>query len=161
MNERPADMGADELWDKYLRSLADQENARKRHMQELRRARQEGVTHALREVLPAVDELERATASAVSSRGRGKAFEALRDGLQHTHRSVQKRLRDIGLEAFDSIGQDFDPTKMEALSRIPDPNLEPGKVAGELERGYLHEGKLLRPARVAVVVKPEEGSEDE
>jgi len=151
----PEDLSKEDLWDRYLRSQADRENERKRHLKEIRRAREEGVTQALREVLPAVDELERATLAAEKVKGRG-GLKQIREGLGHTRRSVQQTLRNIGVEAFDSVGQDFDPNRMEALSRVPDPTLEPGKVAGELERGYTHQGKLLRPARVAVSVKPDE-----
>jgi molecular chaperone GrpE len=147
----PDDMDPKEIWDKYLRSLAEQENERKRHRQELRAAREEGVTSALREVLPVVDEVQRGLDAAQSAKGRG-SLNKIREGLGHTQRSVTQTLMNIGVEGFDSTNQEFDPSRMEAISRVSNPELTAGTVAGEIERGYLKGGKLLRPARVAVVV---------
>lgn len=155
MNGPPDDKSKDELWNMYLLEVAGRDNDQKRHREDVKRVKEQSISDTIGKVLPAVDELERATAAAEKERGPG-GLSRIRDGLGHTRRSVQKTLGKIGIEGFDSMGEDFDPQRMEALALKPVPDTEPGKVIEVFERGYTREGKMLRAARVVVSEKPEE-----
>lgn len=151
----PEGMTVREAWEKYLAEAAARENDRKRHLREVRELREQIASQTIENILPAVDELERGLDRAIGEKGRG-GLGRIREGLSFTRRSVKKTLSDIGVESFGSVGEDFDPTRMNAISRVSGPNLVPGKVAAETRRGYMRHGKLLREADVAVVVQPEE-----
>lgn len=154
-NGPPKDLDKGDLWDKYLRSLADQENMRKRHGKALEEARESGMDTALREVLPIVDDLRRGSQAAQEARGRLPLGRVRKDwGVVAS--KAQQTLRNLGVEAFESSQQDFDPARMEAIAQIPTHELEAGKVTGEVERGYTRGQRLLRPAKVAVAVDPKE-----
>lgn len=155
----PEDMDAEQLWDKYLRSLAENENMRKRHLVELEKAREEGVSSAIREVLPIVDDLQRGNAVAQATKGRGSLVR-LREGFSHVASKAQQTLKNIGVEEFETAEQDFDPNTMEAIARTPTLEVEPGKVIGVVEPGYLRKGKLLRAAKVAVAMEPDKEEEN-
>ena len=151
--KRDPDMTMDELWDKYLRSEATVENMRKAHVKELKRAREEGVDSALREMLPIVDNLERGNLEAKKFNGRGGAVTKLQDGFAATARHAHTTLNNLGINPFDCEHQKFDPTRMDAIARLPTEEIEPGRVTGEIRRGYTIKDRLLRPAQVAVSVE--------
>ncbi len=107
----------------------------------------------LRAFLQVADNLERALGYGARLEGEASgncpAGSALRQGVELTYRGLQQMLAHEGVEAMDAVGQTFDPRIHEAMLTTP-AQASPGTVTGELERGYLYRGELLRPARVQV-----------
>jgi molecular chaperone GrpE len=134
--------------DEYLslaqRAKADFENYRKRAAREAAEAERRGKARLARELLPSVDNLERALAAA------GEDSEVAR-GVELVHSELQATLARAGVEPYDPTGERFDPTLHEAIStRRDDDGVEAGAVVETLERGYRLDGQVLRPARVIV-----------
>jgi molecular chaperone GrpE len=124
------------------RIQADFENYRKRAAKEAALAGQRAKSGLLRELLPVVDNLERALASAEEGE------QHLADGVRLVHAELIAVLERNGVEQFDPAGDRFDPTEHEALSVRADG--EPGMVLDVVEKGYRANGAILRPARVVV-----------
>jgi molecular chaperone GrpE len=136
-----------ELKDKYLRALADGENARKRIRQQSEesvRIQKEGV---LRDLLPIVDNLERAIGAA---REGAKDPAVIVDGVQMVLRSLLDFLKSQGVVPIISAGQPFDPARHEAVDHIASDMHPPNTVVNEFHRGYLIGDRVLRPASVTV-----------
>jgi molecular chaperone GrpE len=152
--------------DEYLelaqRTKADFENYRKRATGEAEEAERRGKAALARELVPAIDNLERAlksagvdpaaerTASAEAPSEEVSAHEALARGVALVYGDLQATLKRAGVEAYDPVGERFDPIWHEALSTRPADGQEPGVVVETLERGYRLDGQVLRPARVVV-----------
>ena len=153
--KRDPEMTIDELWDKYLRAHATIDNMQKAHRKELTRAREEGVDSALREILPIVDSLDAGNRQAAQYRGRGGAVSNLKEGFNVVAKQARSTLDSLGVNPFDCEHQAFDPARMDAIAQLPTTELEPGRVTGEIRRGYTIKSRLLRPAQVAVSVEPE------
>jgi len=135
-----------ELKDKYLRVLADSENARKRIRQQSEesvRIQKEGL---IRDLLPVVDNLERAVGAAQGG-GNGKSIV---EGVEMVLRSLHDVLRNHGVTQMSVVGQQFDPTRHEAVEQIESAVHQPNTVVEEHHRGYLMGERTLRPARVSV-----------
>ena len=136
--------------DEYLelaqRTRADFENYRKRVAKESSEARARGKAELARELLPAIDNLERA----LQSGSEASAHEALTHGVKLVLEELQAKLAGAGVEAFDPTGERFDPQLHEALSTQPAEGTEAGVVLETLEKGYRQNGQVLRPARVVV-----------
>ena len=136
--------------DEYLelaqRTRADFENYRKRVAKETSDALARGKAELARELLPAIDNLERA----LQSGSEASAHEALTHGVKLVLEELQAKLAGAGVEAFDPTGERFDPQLHEALSTQPAEGTEAGVVLETLEKGYRQNGQVLRPARVVV-----------
>jgi molecular chaperone GrpE len=136
--------------DEYLelaqRTRADFENYRKRVAKETSEALARGKAELARELLPAIDNLERALQSGADA----SAHEALVRGVELVLEELRGRLRSAGVEAFDPTGERFDPELHEALSTQPADGTESGVVLETVEKGYRLNGQVLRPARVVV-----------
>jgi len=141
----------EELRDRSIRTLADFENYRKRAERERADLVKYGVGEVLQELLPIVDNLERALEA-------GGSIEDLKTGLELIVRQIQDLLRQRGVEAVEAVGRPFDPTVHEAVMREEDPEATEPTVTAELQRGYVLHDRLLRPAmvRVAMSADPEE-----
>ena len=124
------------------RIQADFENYRKRAAREAAAAGERARSGLVRELLPIVDNLERALASAEEGE------QHLAEGVRLVHSELIGVLERNGIEQFDPAGDKFDPTEHEALSVRADG--EPGVVLEVVERGYRSNGTILRPARVVV-----------
>jgi molecular chaperone GrpE len=136
--------------DEYLelaqRTRADFENYRKRVAKETSEALARGKAELARELLPVIDNLERALASGSDA----AAHEALAKGVGLVLEELRGKLASAGVEAFDPKGEKFDPQLHEALSMQPAEGTESGVVLETLEKGYRLNGQVLRPARVVV-----------
>jgi molecular chaperone GrpE len=136
--------------DEYLelaqRTRADFENYRKRVAKETAEALARGKAELARELLPVIDNLERALASGSDA----AAHEALAKGVGLVLEELRGKLASAGVEAFDPKGEKFDPQLHEALSMQPAEGTESGVVLETLEKGYRLNGQVLRPARVVV-----------
>jgi molecular chaperone GrpE len=135
-----------ELKDRYLRSLAESENARKRIRQKSEETVRLQRENMLRELLPVVDNLERAVEAARDG-GNG---EPIVEGVEMVLRSLLDFLKTHEVTQLTSIGQPFDPQRHEAIDQIESSQHPPNTVVNEFHRGYQIGDRLLRPARVAV-----------
>jgi molecular chaperone GrpE len=128
-----------------LRLLAEFENYRRRTRQEQALAEQSGKREVLLALLDLMDDFDRAMLHV------GDAPDAVADGLRLIHQRFSDVLHSNGVTPFDSEGKPFDPTVHEAMTVIDSDGEESGTVYTEHRRGYLLNGELLRPARVAVL----------
>jgi molecular chaperone GrpE len=134
----------DEYLDLARRAQADFENYRKRAAKEAALAGQRAKSGLVRELLPVVDNLERALASA------GDDEQHLAEGVRLVHSELIAVLERNGVEQFDPRGERFDPEEHEALSMRSEDGAESGTVLDVVEKGYRANGGILRPARVVV-----------
>jgi molecular chaperone GrpE len=147
---------ADEYLELAQRTKADFENYRKRAMREAAAAADRGVVKLARELLPAVDNLDRALAAAeaVSSDGAGEeaknGVSSLVSGIKLVHADVIAALARVGIERFSPEGEPFDPQHHEAVAQQPVEDAKPGTVVEVYQRGYRLGDSVLRPARVVV-----------
>jgi molecular chaperone GrpE len=136
--------------DEYLelaqRTKADFENYRKRVAKETSEALARGKAELARQLLPAIDNLERA----LEAGGDASAHKALVEGVAMVRDELQGRLQGAGVESFDPTGEKFDPQVHEALSTKPEAGTEPGVVLETVAKGYRLNGQVLRPAQVVV-----------
>jgi molecular chaperone GrpE len=126
------------------RTQADFENYRKRVAKDISAAGARAKAAVVRELLPAIDNLERALVAA----GDGEA--SLAEGVRLVHSELVAALERNGVEGFEPTGEAFDPTLHEAMSTRPGDGAEAGVVLDVVERGYRLDGTVLRPARVVV-----------
>ncbi len=134
-----------ENWDKYLRAVADLENVRKRTKRELEDAKFETKNKVLKEMLPVVDNLERAIEHASKSEEKNPIIE----GIQLVLRQFTAAFERLDVTPVEALGQPFDPNLHEAISQ-QDSDEPAGTVVQVLQRGYRAGDRLLRPALVVV-----------
>ena len=135
-------------WDKYLRSVADLENYRKRTKRDIDDAKADTKSRVLKEILPVVDNLERAMAHEAPGEGGGAVLE----GIKLVHRQFQTALERVEVTALDALGQPFDPNQHEAIGQ-EESDQPAGTIVKVLQTGYKLGDRLLRPSLV-VVARP-------
>ncbi len=140
----------DELKDRFLRLAAETENYKKRSEREKAEFLKRSNQALVKELLPVLDNLERALEAA----GQNQEQKGLLEGLELTRQELWKVLERHGLERVEALGQTFDPEYHEAMMQQEDPEVEENTVLQELQKGYLFQGRLLRPAMVVVSKKP-------
>jgi molecular chaperone GrpE len=133
--------------DAALRSHADAQNIKRRAEQDVEKARKFGLEQFSRELLPVVDNLERALEAAV---GQEEAVKPFTEGVELTLKSFLDALRKFNIEAVDPMGEPFDPNLHQAMSMVANPDVEPNSVIAVMQKGYTLNGRLLRPAMVMV-----------
>ena len=148
---------ADEYLELAQRTRADFENYRKRAAREAAVAQERGITKLAKELLPAVDNLDRALQAAQSAaEADGGAAAAdngtatLVSGIKLVHEDVIAALARAGIEGFSPVGERFDPQLHEAVAQIPAEGAESGTVVEVYQRGYRIGDVVIRPARVVV-----------
>jgi molecular chaperone GrpE len=141
---------ASEAQDRYLRTLADFDNYRKRIGREREDWRRQAQETLLREILPVLDNFDRALA-APAPPGTDPAF---RQGVELIHRDFLTALERVGVRPFVAVGQPFDPTRHEAVARVEQGDADEPTVVSEALRGYLFQERVLRPAQVVVAMPP-------
>jgi molecular chaperone GrpE len=144
--------------DLYLRALADLENYRKRAQREKEDAFRFANDNILRNIIPVLDNLERATEHARTiNEDQGGLFE----GVEMTLEQFRKVLESSGVKQIETMGQLFDPNFHQAMGQIPTADQPVNSVVQELQKGYLLNDRLLRPAMVMVATAlPEESAEE-
>jgi molecular chaperone GrpE len=152
-----AEKKAAENYDKYMRAVAELDNYRKRAVREKADAIQYGNENLLRDILPLVDGMDRALEHSCNS----EDFDAFRKGLTLLQRQLLGCLQKHGVEIIDTAGKDFDPHVHEAMMQVESAQHEDSQVVGEFERGYLLNGRLLRPAKVSVCKRSSMGGDPE
>lgn len=145
VSELEAELAA--MKDRYLRSVADLENYRRRAAREAEDARKFANERLLTELMPVLDNMERAISAAAQTAN----FEALRDGVELTQRQFGEVLQRNGLSKVEALGKPFDPNLHEAIMQVEaEPDQEPGTVVEELRAGYVLNERVLRPTLVKV-----------
>ncbi len=139
----------DELYDRLLRTTAEFDNYRKRVERERREWSEAAIADVIRELLPVIDDFERALSVSVEP-GAPAAAAQYRDGVDLIRRQLLEVLRRHGVEPFDAVGRDFDPEWHEAVITEPADGYREGEITAELRRGYRIGQRLLRPAMVKV-----------
>ncbi len=133
--------------DEYLalaqRTQADFENYRKRVARESTAAAERGVAKLAKELLPALDNLDRALEAAEEE-------DPLLEGVRLVRSELSSALARVGIESFDPAGEPFDPTHHEAMAQRPVEGTESGTVVEVYQPGYRLNGTVIRPARVVV-----------
>ena len=140
------------LNDKYLRQAAEFENYKRLAQRDQREQIKFGNEQLLRELLPVIDNLERAIKAARDSDKGGNS--ALVQGVDLTLKQLSGSLAKFGVQAIETIGQAFDPTTHQAVAHVPSDNVPSNYVVEEFQKGYrLHE-RMLRAAMVSVSSGP-------
>jgi molecular chaperone GrpE len=139
-----------ELHDRLLRTAAEFENFKRRSKKEIDDAATRGREQLLKELLPALDNLERALKHA-------PAGDPLAIGVQQTEKQLLQALEKFGVVRFSSVGKPFDPSVHDAIQQQETSEHPPGTVAAEFASGYMLGQRLLRPAMVAVAKPPADG----
>jgi molecular chaperone GrpE len=135
--------------ERMLRAVADLDNYKKRALKEKDEVQKYGIEKVLKDLLPVVDNLDRALEHAHSSAD----FESLKQGLAMTRKLFLDALAKSGVSAFSATGQPFDPRLHEAMQQVETNDVPPNQVVSEVVRGYMLHDRLVRPALV-VVSKP-------
>jgi molecular chaperone GrpE len=134
--------------DKLLRIAADLENLRKRQRREVDDARNDTKMRVLKEMLPVVDNLERALQA--TSAEKGSENDAVFDGVRLVQRQFHQALERLEVTPIEAEHQPFDPNLHEAISQQETSDHPPGTVVAVLQRGYKSGDRLLRPSLVVV-----------
>jgi molecular chaperone GrpE len=133
-------------WDRYLRAAAELENVRRRGQQEVERAQKYAVERFASELLGVKDSLEMGLAAADSD----ATLDAVREGTQATLKLLGNVLEKFGIKEIDPRGAPFDPAVHEAISVQASQDAKAEHILTVVQKGYLLNGRLLRPARVIV-----------
>lgn len=140
--------------DRLLRALAETDNVRRR----AQRDREDYVKYAaetlLRDLVPVLDNLERALTAARAAGGAANVVE----GVELIQREMLRVLERSGLSRYSALGQRFDPARHEAIAQVVSTEAAPDTVLHETAPGYLLHGRVLRPAMVAVAAAPDSGN---
>ena len=129
----------------YARAYADTENMRKRLTTEAEQTRKYRIQSFAREILPVIDNLERALQTEVN-----EADEAFKKGVEMTYNQLISALKNEGVEVIDCLNKPFDPNFHQAIMQEKKEGVESGIVIEVLQKGYLLKDRILRPAMVKV-----------
>jgi len=133
-------------YDLYMRTYAEMENIKKRGIKEREDLAKYANESLIKEMLPVIDSLEKAIAHAEDDENSS----ALAEGLELTRDDLMKKLEKAGLEEVEALGKPFDPNFHEAVSQQIDDGVAPGHVMIELQKGYVLNGRLIRPSMVVI-----------
>jgi molecular chaperone GrpE len=137
---------ADTNMDNYLRSQAEMENMKKRFQKDKQDLIKYGNETLTKQLLPVADNLEKALDHSEDE----NSLEALREGVDLTLKGLMNVLEKAGVEVVEAVGAAFDPNFHEAVSEQADDRAAPGTVLKELQKGYLLNQRLIRPAMVII-----------
>ena len=133
--------------DNALRALADAQNVKRRAEQDVEKARKFALEQFAKELLPVVDNMERALEA---TEGHDEAVKLIAEGVELTLKSFLDALKKFNVEAVDPQGEPFDPNLHQAMSMVENNEVEPNSVIAVMQKGYTLNGRLLRPAMVMV-----------
>lgn len=142
----------DRMREQLLRIAADFDNFRKRSRKEIEEVRRRAIEDTLREVLPVVDNLERAAGAMTDA----TEVASVADGVHMVLRGFEDVAGRLGLKRVPAVGQQFDPTCHDAMQQIETDQHSPGTIVAEIVPGYHLGERLLRPAMVVVAKPPSE-----
>lgn len=134
--------------DLYLRAAAEADNVRKRARRDVEAAAARGVAKLARELLPALDNLDRAIDAAEAQEGDGEHH--MTKGIRLVQQELLGAMARVGIEPFSPQGEPFDPHQHEAVAQQPVEGAEAGTVGIVYQQGYRYKDEVLRPAKVVV-----------
>jgi molecular chaperone GrpE len=142
-----------DMRERYLRAVADLDNARKRSRREMRDAQHRAAASVLLDILPIIDNFELALGSQSDAPPSSPETKAIYEGILLIYRQLVEMLAKRGVKPIPAVGERFDPTCHEAVAQVPaGPEQEEGMVALEVQKGYTFGDQVLRPSRVGVTV---------
>ena len=133
--------------DAALRAAADAQNVKRRAEQDVEKARKFALEQFARELLPVVDNLERALEATASQ---DAAVKPIAEGVELTLKSFLDALKKFNITPVDPQGEPFDPNLQQAMSMVENSAVEPNSVIAVMQKGYTLNGRLLRPAMVMI-----------
>jgi len=146
----------DRMREQLLRTVADFENFRKRARRDLLERERRAKEDTLREILPTIDNLERAIATSKDA----EQVKTVLDGVRMVLKLFEDTSERLGLVRVASVGERFDPNLHDALQQLEQSDVEPGTIVAELAAGYRLGDHLLRPAQVVVARSPQPSVSD-
>jgi molecular chaperone GrpE len=146
--QEPAAEPEPDFKDLYLRAAAETDNIRKRARRDVEAAQARGVARLARELLPSLDNLDRALAAAESQEG--DAEHHLTKGIRLVQQELLTALTRVGIEAYSPEGETFDPHIHEAVAQLPAEGVATGTVTQVYQPGYRYKDEVLRAAKVVV-----------
>ncbi|PPI84237.1 nucleotide exchange factor GrpE [Marinobacter maroccanus] len=144
-----------EFQEQMLRSQAEMQNVRRRAEIDVEKAHKFALEKFVKELLPVADSLEKAVESTEGHEDSGDAVASIREGVEMTLSLFMSSLKKFNVEQINPVGEPFDPQHHEAMSMVPAPDAEPNSVVAVVQKGYLLNGRVVRPAMV-VVAKAED-----
>ena len=144
---------ADEHWNSYLRAVAETDNVRKRAQRDVEAASRYAIERFAAELLEVRDSLELGLAAGASAEPA-----RLLEGMEATLRLLNRAFEKSGVSLIDPAGQPFNPEFHEAMATQPSADQPAGTVLAVVQKGYLINGRLLRPARVLVAREPDQSA---
>ena len=135
----------DDVYNRLLRLQAEYDNFKRRTQKEKEAERKYKAQDIVTDILPVLDNFERALQVEKTEETAG-----LIDGISMVHRQLQDALTNNGVEAIDTVGEEFDPNKHHAVMQVEDDSVESNHVVEELQKGYLLKDRVIRPAMVKV-----------
>ncbi|EKP0296585.1 nucleotide exchange factor GrpE [Aeromonas veronii] len=133
--------------ERALRTAAEMENLRRRTEQDVEKAHKFALEKFANELLPVLDNLERAIELADKE---NEALKPMIEGVELTLKSMQSGVAKFGLVALDPINQPFDPNAHQAMSMVPSADVAPNTVIAVMQKGYDLNGRVIRPAMVMI-----------
>jgi molecular chaperone GrpE len=147
-NVAAAEARAAESRDLYMRALAEIDNVRKRSARDIEQAHKYAVERFAGDLVAVKDSLELGLAN------EGASAESLRAGMEATLKQLSRAFEKAGIVEIDPRGEAFNPELHEAMATQPSPDYPPNAVLQVVQKGYVLNGRLLRPARVIVARQP-------
>ena len=144
--EDPKDTKISELNDKVMRQMAEFDNYRKRTDKEKEQMFETGATRVIEKILPVVDNFERGLEAV-----KDKKDDPFVDGMEKIYRQMVTELENIGVKPIEAVGCDFNPDFHNAVMQEESDELESGKIAKELQKGYTYRDTVVRHSMVSVV----------
>ncbi|MFP3977260.1 nucleotide exchange factor GrpE [uncultured Marinobacter sp.] len=136
--------------EQMLRLHAEMQNVRRRAEMDVEKAHKFALEKFVKELLPVADSLEKAVESTEGQEGAGELVASIRQGVEMTLNLFVSSLKKFNVEPLNPVGEPFDPQQHEAMSMVPAPNAEPNSVVAVIQKGYLLNGRVVRPAMVMV-----------
>ncbi len=141
--------------DHFVRLQAEFENFRRRSLKEKQESLRFGHQNLVKDLLSAVDNLERAMEH--GAQNAGAEVRGVLDGIALVHREILAAFEKHGVSQIDAAGQTFDPAVHEAIGQIPNPDVPANTVVQVLQKGYVIHDRMVRPSRVLVSREPAPG----
>jgi molecular chaperone GrpE len=138
------------LQDKYLRQAAEFENYKRLAQKDQRDYARFANENLLKELLPILDNLQRAIKAAKEVPKGGDTSASLMQGIELTHKQFQEVLAKFGIQPIAAVGQIFDPARHQAVARVESETVPQNTVLEEFQKGYLLHERIVRPAMVTV-----------
>jgi len=133
--------------DQTLRAHAEVMNIKRRAELDVEKAHKFALEKFVSELIPVVESLEKGVENAEQAGGQ---HETMLEGMRLTHKQLLGALAKFSVEQVDPVGQPFDPNFHQAISMVPNPNMEPNTVMEVFQKGYTLHGRVIRPAMVVV-----------